>query len=298
MGNVNLRQKISDSFFCLLTDISPELNTRIRYCHYYKKRLNLKTPSSFTEKLLWLKLYDYASNALVKKCADKYAVREYIKDNGFEDILVPLLGVYDSPGEIDFESLPNQFALKWNFGCGYNIICTDRNGLDIHQTVQQLEKWGKIRYYRFNSEMQYKGVEQRIICESFLPSDEESGVIPDYKVYCFNGVPKAIFVMHDRGHDVKTEFFDVNWNLLENSKKYNGPSKATTKPECLDYMIEVSKKISSRFPFVRCDFYVVNGKLYFGEMTFTPAGGLYTSTTIIDGKDMGDLLQLPYNKGR
>lgn len=296
MTFMDIRQKLSDAFFCLLTDISPVLNTRMRYRHYYKKKLNLDNPSTFNEKLLWLKLNRYANDPLVKQCADKYAVRQYITNNGYGDILVPLIGVYDSPHQIDFEGLPDQFALKWNFGCGYNIICKDKNTLDIPHTVQQLEEWGKIKYYRYNAEMQYKGVKHKIICEEYLPGDNETGVIPDYKVYCFNGKPEVIFVMHDRGHGVKSEFFDTEWNRLENSNKYTQPATPTPKPSCLKYLLEVAGKLSQPFPFVRCDFYILNGKVYFGEMTFTPAGGLYTSQTMVNGKDMGELLEIHWGK--
>jgi len=292
MTLMDVRQKVSDAFFCILTDISPELNTRVRYHHYYKKKLNLNNPATFNEKLLWLKLNRYANDPLVKICADKYAVRQYITDCGYSDILVPLLGAYDSPLEIDFDQLPDQFALKWNFGCGYNIICKDKKELDVRKTIRQLETWGKIKYYRFNAEMQYKDVKHKIICEEFLPGDNESGVIPDYKVYCFNGKPEVIFVMHDRGHGVKSEFFDTGWNPLENSNKYTKPTTPTPKPICLEYLLEVSKKLSQPFPFVRCDFYILNEKVYFGEMTFTPAGGLYTSQTMVHGKDMAELLNL------
>ena len=287
-----IMRQLRDTFFCILTDISPELNTRVRYRHYYKRRLDLSNPTSFSEKLLWLKLKRYANDPLVKKCADKYAVRQYITDNGYADILVPLIGVYDSPQEIDFDKLPEKFALKWSFGCGYNIICNDKRELDVQQTIKQLDSWGRIKYYKFYAEMQYKDVEHKIICEEFLPGDSETGVIPDYKVYCFNGKPEVIFVMHDRGHGVKSEFFDIDWNRLENSNKYTQPTTPTPKPACLDFLLEVAGKISQPFPFVRCDFYILNGKLYFGEMTFTPAGGLYTSQTKVHGKEMADLLDI------
>ena len=136
-------------------------------------------------------------------------------------------------------------------------------------------------------------MKKRIICEEFLIDNDNPDVIPDYKVYCFHGEPKAILVMHDRGHGIKSEFFDTKWELLENTEKYQRPEHMTPKPHCFDEMIEVSKKLSEPFPFVRCDFYVVNGKLYFGELTFTPAGGLYTSSTKIDGKDMSEYLHVP-----
>ena len=137
--------------------------------------------------------------------------------------------------------------------------------------------------------MHYKKIDKKIICEKYLEDDKES-VIPDYKVYCFNGIPKAILVMHNRGYGIKSEFFDVNWNKLENTNKYKDVDYNTEKPKCLNDLIEYSRILSHDFPFVRCDFYIVNGKVIFGELTFTPAGGLFVSQTLIDGKNMADYL--------
>lgn len=292
MGIMDVRQSISDFIFCTLTDISPELNTRLRYRRYYKKKLNLDNPRSFTEKLLWLKTYKYADDPLVKQCADKFAVRQYVSDAGYDDILVPLLGIYDSPSQIDFSQLPDKFVLKWNFGSGFNIICSDKNRLNIKDTLAQLSIWEKKKIYRYNAEMQYKGVKKKILCEKFLETDNGEEVIPDYKVYCFNGLPRAILVMHDRGHGVKTEFFDTDWNPLTNSSKYASPKNKTPKPICLEYLLQIASDLSKPFPFVRCDFYIIGNRVFFGEMTFTPAGGLYASETTIDGKDMGEILDI------
>ena len=279
-------------YYSFLTIISPTLNTKALYKKCFHKKLNLKDPQSFNEKLLWLKLKKYNKDPLVIQCADKYKVRDYIKSNGCGEILNDLIGVYDSFDQIDWNSLPERFVLKWNFGAGFNIICQDKSLLNYQEVRKKMIKWGKTKYWLPHSEMHYKYIKKKIICERFLESKQEPGVIPDYKVYCFNGEPKAIFVMHDRGQQIKTEFFDTKWNRLDNSKKYADVVLSTPKPKCLDKMIEISKKISHPFPFVRCDFYIVDEKLYFGEMTFTPAGGLYTSQTIVDGKEMGELLNL------
>lgn len=278
-------------FFSCLTMISPELNTRARYYQAKHKRLNLKKPSTLSEKLLWLKLRKYINDPLVCKCADKYQVREYIKECGFEDILVKLHGVYHRTEDIDWDSLPNAFVLKWNFGAGFNVICPNKSELKRQETVKQLRKWGKTKYWLTHSEMQYKEIPKVIICEEFL-ADETERVIPDYKVYCFHGKPQAIFVMHDRGAEIKSEFYDCQWNRLKNSGKYKEPDKPTKRPLTLSRMLEAAETLSAPFPFVRCDFYEVNGKLYFGEMTFTPAGGLYTSETEINGRSMADLIHI------
>lgn len=292
---VSLKSKIfrgiEQAYYALLTIISPTLNTKARYKKAFHKKLNLKDPKTFNEKLLWLKLSDYIRNPLVIQCVDKYAVRDYIKDCGCEDILNELIGVWEKPTDIPWDELPEQFVLKWNFGAGMNIICKDKSQLDVDHTVKQLSKWGKNRYWLPYSEMQYKYMHKRIICEKFL-SDRQHEVIPDYKVYCFNGKPQAIFVMMGRGTKVQTMFFDTEWNPLENSAKYGEISEQVEKPLCLEQLIGISEKLSKPFPFVRCDFYVVNNQIYFGELTFTPAGGLYTSQTSVHGKDMGELLNI------
>lgn len=290
---VKLRANISRAKYSILTIISPELNTRVRYREVFKKTLDLDNPITLNDKILWLKLKKYMHDPLVIQCVDKYRVREYIKECGCGEILNELYGVYDDPSSIPWDSLPDKFVLKWNFGAGMNIVCSDKNSLDYKRVISQLKKWGRVRYWLPHSEMQYKYTPKKIICEKFLQDDQSPDVVPDYKVYCFHGNPEAIFVMHDRGHDIKSEFFDMEWNLLENTNKYSSPDHITQKPKCLKQMIEVSKRLSKPFPFVRCDYYIVNDKLYFGELTFTPAGGFYVSQTNIHGKEMTDYLEVP-----
>lgn len=285
--------KICESYYSMLTLISPKINTKVRYKHIYGRPLNLENPQTFVEKLLWLKLNEYMNNPLVVQCADKYRVREYVKNCGFSELLNELYGVYDNSKEIPWADLPEQFVLKWNFGAGMNIICKSKKNLQIQKCMKQLDKWGKSKYWLPYAEMQYKYIHKKIVCEKFLENDDEPGEIPDYKVYCFHGEPMAILVMHDRGHELKTEFFDTNWCSLKNTEKYLSVSKSTPKPECLAEMLNASRCLSSPFPFVRCDFYVIAGRLYFGELTFTPAGGLYLSQTKINGKEMTEYLHVP-----
>ena len=285
---------IVDLFFRILTLISPELNTKARYRHAFKKKLNLENPQTFAEKLLTLKLKRYNSDPLVKKCADKYKVREYIKDCGAEHILIPLIKTYDTPDEIDFNALPDQFAIKWNYGCGYNIICPNKSKLDRKSTVKRLKKWSREHKYLDYSEMQYQGVDKKIIIEDYLkPSD---GLLPaDYKVYCFNGTPMTIFYINDRGTEEKNAaFFDLEWKFISHAgnASYKTMPSMPEKPACLNEMIEISRRLSAPFEFVRIDYYEIDGKLYFGEMTFTPATGLHASECKINGKTMGEILQL------
>ncbi len=293
VGVRRLIGKMRNFVFSASTLISPSLNTKLRYRYIFKKKLNLKEPKTFNEKLLWLKLNKYIKDPLVIQCADKYLVRDYVKACGYEDILINMLGAWDTAKDIPWEELPNKFVLKWNFGAGMNIVCKDKNALDKERVLKQMNRWQKNKYWLSHSEMQYKYIPKKIICEEFLEDSLES-VIPDYKIYCFHGKAKAVLVMHDRGSGkMSTEFFDENWEPLGNSSKYAATSKSSEKPKCLERMIEAAEKLASPFPFVRCDFYVLGDKFYFGELTFTPAGGMYVSTTKIHGKDMTDYLNVP-----
>jgi hypothetical protein len=270
MKRNNVYRKLVRYFFCCLTLISPSLNSRIIYRKTFGRKLNLDKPELFNEKLMWLKLNTYNKNPIVTKCADKYLVREYVKDHGCEEILNDILYIYNSPKDINWDVLPNKFALKWNFGSGFNLICEDKTKLDIKKSNILLNKWGRRKYHLPFSEMQYKYINKKVICEPFLES--KSNKVPDdYKIYCFNGVPKIILYCTNRERSVEKYFFDLNWNILDIT---NSNEDFIKRPDSLDKMIEYSKKLSVGFPFVRVDFYEVNGQPIFGEMTFTPAACL------------------------
>ncbi len=288
-----LYRKMRKLVFSASTLISPELNTKLRYRYLFKKKLNLKAPRSFNEKLLWLKLNRYIKDPLVIQCADKYRVRDYVKACGYEDILIDMLGAWDTADQIPWDELPDKFVLKWNFGAGMNIVCKDKEFLDIPKTVKQMTKWRKKKYWLSHSEMQYKYMPKKIVCEKYLEHPQETA-IPDYKIYCFHGKAEAVLVMHNRGSgEMSTEFFNTGWEPLENSSKYASALKPAEKPLCLEKMLQAAEKLASPFPFVRCDFYVLEDRFYFGELTFTPAGGMYVSTTKINGKDMTEYLNVP-----
>lgn len=275
----------------LLTTISPTLSTKILYKRSKGEKLNLKQPKTFSEKLLYLKLNTYYNNPLVTKCADKYMVREYIKEKGFNELLNELIGVYDSVDQIKWKELPQKFVLKCNHGSGYNIICTDKNKLDIDYTKKQLKKWMSEDYWKFSAEVNYKFIKKKIICEKYL--DTDIGFLPiDYKIYCFNGEPKAILVMFDRDSSPKGVFMSTNWEFISNVDKYGAIDELPEKPYSLETMISAARKLSEPFPFVRVDFYQYLNQAIFGEMTFTPAGGISPSETEIDEKSMGELLNI------
>ncbi|MBO5928303.1 MAG: hypothetical protein J6Q32_05585, partial [Clostridia bacterium] len=286
-----------------LAVFSTKACSKARYRLAYHKPLDLDNPKTLNEKLLWLLVNDYTTNPLVAKCADKYAVREYIKDCGYEEILNDLYGVYDKPSDIDWASLPNQFVLKWNFGCGYNIICLDKNELDEKQVKDKLKKWGKEKPWLFYGEKQYKYTPKKIICEKLIIQNDneqevnsKNWVAPeDYKVYCFNGEAKYVMVCvgREKGHP-KFYFVDRNWELARiNRDSINAPEGfKLEKPKCADKLFECAENLSKPFPFVRADFYIVKDKVLFGELTFSPAGSLDVSRLPQTDILMGSMLKL------
>lgn len=290
---------ISRLFKQFLTFISPRLNTEIVYFFKFKKRINLNEPRTLDEKIQWLKLNAYNKNPLVTQCADKYAVRDYVKSCGCSEILNDLYGVYDSVDEIKWDELPEKFVIKWNFGCGQNLICFDKSKLDIEKAKKQLRNWYKLHdtFYLPYSEMQYKGIKPKLICERFIESD--SGTLPvDYKLYCFNGVSDCVLVCAGRdteGHHAKYYFFDRDWNL----KRYNNAGKQASadftlpQPENYKKLFEYADKLSKPFPFVRADFYMERGNVIFGELTFTPCGGFDVNRLPETQILFGDMVDLP-----
>lgn len=271
--------RLSHWFKSTLTLISPRLNTEVVYLTKFHKRINLKKPKTLDEKIQWLKFHDYKGNTLVRDCADKYRVREYIDSCGCPEILNELYGAYDTVDEIPWDKLPQQFVIKWNFGCGQNLICFDKSKLNIEDAKKELKKWYKTHntFYLPYSELQYKGIKPKLICEKLIET-EDGGLPVDYKFYCFSGKVACVLVCIGRGfngHGTKYYFFDREWNLLRYNKSGKEAPEGFTvpKPKNIERLFDYAKKVSKPFPFVRADFYLENGKATFGELTFTPCGG-------------------------
>lgn len=272
-----MKRVISKGFKSLLTRISPRLNTEVVYFFKFKKRINLKNPRTLDEKIQWLKLHTYLGNPLVTQCADKYAVREYVEKCGCKEILNELYGVYDRVEDIPWEELPNSFVIKWNFGCGQNMIVRDKSKLNIEEAKKKLNEWYKIHdtFYLPYSEMQYKGIPPKLVCEKLI--DGGGGLLPlDYKLYCFNGTAKYVMLCTERetGHP-KYYFFDREKKLCRLNKRGMAAPEGFTieMPEGYVKLFQYADVLSEPFPFVRADFYLEQGKVIFGELTFTPCGG-------------------------
>jgi len=254
--------------------------------------LDLKNPKTFNEKLQWLKLYN--RNPLYTWLADKYEVRKFIAEKIGDEYLIPLLGVWDSVDEIDFEKLPNQFVLKCNHDSGSVIICNDKNNFNVEKTKEKLRKNLKRNYYWLGREYPYKNIKPRIICEKYMV-DESGTELKDYKFFCFNGEPKIIQVNYNRSIDHRLNFYDTKFNYVHIQLKphLTNPNKLIDKPSNLDKMLILAKTLSKDYPFVRVDFYSINDKVYFGELTFTPNSGYKEFKPAEFNFEMGSWLELP-----
>lgn len=261
---------IGKSFLGFLNKISNnKLGTTLLYIIRTHKIPHYKNPRNFNDETMNLK-FSYKNNDLVSRCTDKYSVRDYVKENNCEEILNELYGVYNIPDEIDFNNLPNKFVLKCTHGCGYNIICYDKEKLDIRETKKKLDKWLREKYGWATGELHYLNIKPRIICEKLI--ETSNNTLPkDYKFYCFNGICKGILVCSEREKTLKQNFFDINWNELDYIKERKKGDKNIEKPKYLEKMIQYAENLSKNFKFVRVDLYENDEKIIFGELTFTPA---------------------------
>ena len=255
----------------LLKKLPDKIVLNIENLRGYHKFVNFKNPKYFGEKIQWLKIYGNLER--FSDYVDKYKVREYVAKKIGKEYLIPLINVYDSTDEIDYEKLPDSFVLKLNTGSGYNYIVKNKNQINVTKVNKILNQWLSEDYYKIKKEYQYKDIPKKILCEKLINYKNEQ--LEDYKFYCFNGKVEFIEVDFNRFENHKMNFYDLNWNLVDmrkgklENKKINFP-----KPKNFDRMVRIAQILSENFAFVRVDLYNNNGKIYFGELTFTPAGGL------------------------
>jgi len=239
------------------------------------KKLDLDNPKTFNEKLQWLKLYD--RKPLYTTLVDKYAVRQYIKDKIGEEYLVPLVGgPWESFDGIDFEALPNQFVLKCTHDSGGVYICKDKAAMDVEAAKEKLTKCFQRNYYDCGREWPYKNVKPRIIAEQYM-EDAKTGELRDYKFFSFDGVARIMYVATERASktgEPKYDFFDRNFQHLPFTNTHPNADVPPEKPANFNKMIELADKMSEGFPHVRIDFYEVDGKVYFGEITLFHGSGM------------------------
>lgn len=262
---------------------------------YYKRTgqiLNLKNPKTFNEKIQWLKLYD--STPIKTRLADKYLVRDWIKEKIGEEYLIPLLGVWEKADDINFDALPNQFVLKCNHGCGYNIIVKDKTKLDIQETKLQLTKWLNQNYALYGLELHYKNIKPLIIAEEYIDI-KESNV--ELQCWCFNG--SVEFISYETckiDSNLRRGLYNKNWENLDfkiSPQHYQDFEILPEKPSFLKELINISEILCKNFYFVRIDFAVINNRLKFREMTFTSGSGLSKFEPNEKALTIGQLIKLP-----
>ena len=261
-----LKKVIGELQLIALSYLSDYLYLKYLYKKKLGKKLNLQNPQTFNEKIQYLKLY--YRNDLLTICADKLRVREYVSEKINEDILVPLLWVGEDPTHIPFETLPDSFVIKTNHGSGMNIIVKDKNKINKEEIAKKIKKWLKINFYKFYKEWSYKNIKRKIIIEQYLGDN-----VNDFKIFVFNNSAQFILVVFDRYAYNVRNFYNLKWELLDIKYCYNNSTKVIAKPYNLKKMINYAEILSDKFPFVRVDFYEIDRKLYFGEMTFYPNAG-------------------------
>lgn len=271
--------------------IPDSIYIQIYYFAHFKKFCDLKTPSTYNEKLNWLKLHDH--NPVYPTLVDKYEAKEYVARIIGNEYIIPTLGVWDTFDDIDFEKLPNQFVLKCTHDSEGLVIVKDKKKLDKNAAKEKIEAALKQNFYYIGREWPYKDVKPRIIAEQYM-EDHVDGELRDYKFFCFDGEPKAMFIASDRASDhVKFDYYDLKFNHLDIKQKYPHAKEALRKPVTFEKMIEFSKILSKGFPHVRVDFYEVDGHLYFGELTFYHFSGFMPFEPDRWDKVFGDWLKLP-----
>lgn len=269
-------------------------NSKILYMKKRFKRIlgyepNLENPKTFQEKLQWIKIYGKLER--FAPYTDKYQVRQFVKERIGESYLNTLIGVYKNVDEINFNSLPPCFVMKATHGSGWNVIASDKSKIDWNRAKLNMRKWLRSNYYAKTGERNYKPLKGRVIIEKYLR--DRSGDLKDYKFHCFHGKPMYVTVHGGRlKGGRKSDVYDMNWNRLpfKFENKNNFP-KPVMKPKRFDKMIEVASELSKDFAYVRVDLYYTNDKIYFGELTFVPAGG-YSRSPLAYGELLGSLLDL------
>lgn len=280
-----------------LSALSPYIPDRtylkLRYWLHVGKRLNLNDPKWFTEKIQWLKVHHILER--YTDYADKHAAKEIAGNIIGFDHIIPLLGVWESADDVDFDSLPDKFVLKCNHNSGKGmIICRDKSKLDIKAAREELRAGLAEKFHLMAKEYQYAGIKPLIIAETFMEEPGRSD-LTDYKFHCFGGEVKICLVVSDRNskHPV-FNYYDADWNLLPlRASEHAADPNPLPKPEQFDEMVRLATKLCQGFNYVRVDLYLINGKIYFGEFTFTAAGGFDVFLPIEWERKTGDWIKLP-----
>lgn len=272
--------------------IYEKLYIRFWYKYATGKKLNLNTPVTFSEKLQWLKIYD--RNPLYTTLVDKIASKEYVgKMIGFNHI-IPTIATYDKVDDINWELLPKSFVLKCSHDSGGMVLCKNKSTLDIHSAKRKLNNCLKNNYSYSSCEWAYRDVRPRILCEQYM-EDGRYGGLTDYKFYCFNGVPRYLYVsagLEDH-KTAKISFLTMDWKFAPFRRSDFYPfSELPQKPDTFEDMVKIARQLSKDIPFVRVDLYEINGSVFFSELTLYPCAGVMPIEPKEWDKNLGDLLKL------
>lgn len=273
--------------------MSDKAYLKLRYNCIMGKKLNLDNPVTYNEKLQWLKLYDRKPE--YTKMVDKYEAKKYVADIIGEEYIIPTLGVWDNVNDIDFDTLPNQFVLKCTHDSGGLVICKDKAELDIENSKNTLNHFLNRNFYSVHREWPYKDVKHRIIAEKYM-EDESGKDLKDYKFFCFNGEPKLLYISEGLSDHstAKISFADMDYNIAEFKRNDFKPfNELPKKPINFEKMKELAKVLSKDRAFIRVDFYEINKKIFFGELTFFPCSGYLPFDPEKYDKILGDWITLP-----
>ena len=282
------------SFFKSFTRILPDkAYVRLDYIRNLHRFPNLRNPETFNEKLQWLKLYNHVPE--YTKMADKLAMRTYVESKIGSGHTVPVLGVWNSFEEIDFSSLPDSFVLKCNNDSGHFVICKDKKKLEMGYARKRIREGLGTNYYYQNREWVYKDIVPKVFAEKYLQQNKDQNLW-DYKFFCFNGQPRIMY-MEKEASDIKTEaFFDMDKKYLDLEMDDPRPAVPPALPSCFAEMSAMAVKLSQGIPFLRVDFFFVEGSIYVGELTFFHCGGLAPVKPEHWNKELGSWIELPKEK--
>ena len=276
--------------------VPDELYLKVQFRLLMGKRLNLNTPNTYSEKLQWLKLYDRKPEYITM--VDKAAVKDYVSEIIGNQYVIPTLGVWEKPEDIEWDSLPDQFVLKCTHDSGGLVICRDKAKLNKTAAIKKLNRSLKCNYYKVWREWPYKEVPRRVLAEQYIEPSSDLKDLPDYKFFCFNGEVKALFVATDRhkkGEEVKFDFFDADFNHLPFKQGHEQATVTPLKPKCFKEMKQLAEKLSKGMPHVRVDLYEVGDKVMFGELTLFHFSGMVPFQPEKWDKVFGDWLEIPLN---
>lgn len=276
--------------------LKDEMYLKIQYRLKFNKKLDLKKPKTFNEKLQWLKLNDRNPDYI--KMVDKFEAKKYVAGLIGDEYIIPTLGVWDSFDDINFDTLPNRFVLKCTHDSGGLVICKDKSSFNYEDARKKLTNWLNINFYYSSREWPYKNIKPRIIAEEYM-EDEKSAELVDYKFFCFNGCPKFIYVSEGLSNHstAKMDFLDMNYEKVPFKREdYKNFEKLPLRPVNFEKMKELAINLSKNITFIRVDFYEINGKLYFGELTFFPCAGFIKFSPEEWDRKLGDMLILSEEK--